>query len=359
MKKVITVLVMVILMVGCGDETTIRGYTDEDVQNMLIFFRDSINSTDTIVLVSNDTIIKITENDSIYSKLKDSLYGQIVDSVIKKINVDSILQVVVSAVNEKNVESSSSANLYEYELKKKAGWKQFNSNITYGEFEDKRDNQKYKTVKIGNYTWMAENLNYADSVVFQSLKGGNSECYDNYEGNCILYGRLYSRRAILDSLRTNLCDNKCSIVNKELPFQGICPDGWHLPDTTEFLDLLNAAGEVIRDTTNNLAKLSDASGLLSECSWINELGTNSTGFSLLAGGMTECYDGTYGASHACFREIGKSTSFWILNYTFGIEINNFSTERIGITYLYSPRKLGSLPNSNFTTRHVRCVKDAE
>ncbi|SHK37021.1 hypothetical protein SAMN05720759_102160 [Fibrobacter sp. UWB12] len=29
-------------MVACGDETTIQGYTDVDVQNMFAIFKDSV-----------------------------------------------------------------------------------------------------------------------------------------------------------------------------------------------------------------------------------------------------------------------------------------------------------------------------
>lgn len=36
---------------------------------------------------------------------------------------------------------------------------------------DERDGKTYKTVKIGDQTWIAENLNYADSTKTPSLKG--------------------------------------------------------------------------------------------------------------------------------------------------------------------------------------------
>ena len=374
MKKMVIAVLLALaysgVFLGCGDETTVRGYSDTDVQNMLVVYRDSIlqelvdsivySSTkkavkDTIYVSSQNTNFKTFSNDSFYEKIKDSLYLQIFDSVYKTINIDSIQDLVISATSGLDP-SSSSASLYEFELKKKASWKQFNPDITYGELVDKRDNQKYKTIKIGSFTWMAENLNFVDSTMYQSLKGGNSECYKNYEGNCVLYGRLYTMDAILDYLRTNVCNPSCSVTGKETPFQGICPDGWHLPDATEFIDLIYSAGNVIKVTgTPSYDVLEDASGLLSESSWDSNRGTNTTGFSLLAGGSTRCDPNQL----HCFKNIGSSTSFWVLNYNFGEGlVFNGGNETKAPSLTYYNTQTTSMPLiSMYHTRHVRCVQD--
>ena len=78
-------------------------------------------------------------------------------------------------------------------------------------FVDVRDGQVYRTVKIGNQVWMAENLNY---------KTPNSFCFVDADSNCTKYGRLYTWEAT----------------------ENVCPAGFHLPTVDEWEKLIMAAG---------------------------------------------------------------------------------------------------------------------
>lgn len=172
--------------------------------------------------------------------------------------------------------------------REKVIWKYLNPEIIYDEITDNRDGQVYKTVTIGNQTWMAENLNYAYTGV-KYLSGefaihssdSTSWCYDDNPKNCDRYGRLYTWSAAIDSVAlakdtTNpqICGygKVCSLPS---PFRGICPESWHLPTKAEWEALINSVGGF------DLA----VSALLSTSSWCGGVnGSNTYGFSVLPSG---------------------------------------------------------------------------
>lgn len=113
-----------------------------------------------------------------------------------------------------------------------------------GSFIDSRDGQVYKTVVIGEQTWMAQNLNYGDSIKTPMLTDatwcGGGENGKKNEGDCAVYGRLYTWVAAVNKSE-NDCGygHKCGLIGT---VQGICPNGWHLPGTAEWKVLFDAVG---------------------------------------------------------------------------------------------------------------------
>ena len=184
-----------------------------------------------------------------------------------------------------------------------------NPEITYGTITDSRDNKVYKTIKIGDQIWMAENLNYADSTKTPSLLN-HSWCYDDKEENCAVAGRLYTWAAAIDSVVLYDGGNgvdcgygkTCILPTK---VQGICPNGWHLPTVTEWNTLFTEVG----GSTTASKILKSQTGWRKNQYGKRGNGVDGVGFSALPAGDREYYvDGDF--IEFDFGGNGRAAVFW-------------------------------------------------
>jgi uncharacterized protein (TIGR02145 family) len=149
-------------------------------------------------------------------------------------------------------------------------------------FTDVRDGTQYKTVKIGNQIWMAENLKYLPEVsgIPEKLSETLPNYYVlNYNGtnvseakaseNYNLYGVLYNWPAAMNGgIASNL--NPSGV-------QGVCPAGWHLPSMHEWIQMVDYLGG-----EDVAAKKLMESGKIH---WKGDTSaTNESGFTALPGG---------------------------------------------------------------------------
>jgi len=216
-----------------------------------------------------------------------------------------------------------------------------NAAITYGTMIDSRDNKVYKTIKIGDQTWMAENLNYADSSRTPSLKS-KSWCFNNKPENCVVAGRLYTWAAAIDSAKLykeksiDCGFGKMCVLPKIV--QGVCPLDWHLPTRTEWNMLVNEVGG--RSIAGKILK--------SQSGWNdNGNGSDSFGFSALPGGY-------YRSDDDNFVDDGSFAYFWSAT-DFGL-----STGDVAFYFLLSGRSDSSTSSTGdykLMGHSVRCVKD--
>ena len=189
------------------------------------------------------------------------------------------------------------------------------------------EGQTYRTIGIKTQMWFAENLNY---------EVDNSYCYNNSPDSCAKYGRLYTWRAAIDSLKLATdadhpldCDygKLCGLTGT---VRGICPEGWHIPTSTEWETLYSAM-----DSSHYAMQAKGYDN------WSSA--TDAYGFSVLPAGY---YNGSR------FDGVGSATYFWS------------ATESRNAVYHWYMNVAGwGLGSGNFGSRNftmsVRCVKDAE
>ena len=162
-------------------------------------------------------------------------------------------------------------------------------------FTDPRDGKVYKTIKIGNQVWMAENLNYD--------AGSGSWCYDNGSSNCEKYGRLYDWKTA----------------------KKVTPKGWHLPSQSEFETLLNNLGGRASGAYNKI------------------ISGGSSGFNALFGGWRS-FNGS-------FYNIGYVAYFW--------SSTEEEKDDMWYLYVNSTHKMASMNYNGTKSGgfYIRCIKD--
>jgi uncharacterized protein (TIGR02145 family) len=170
---------------------------------------------------------------------------------------------------------------------------------------DSRDKKTYKTVKIGEQTWLAEDLKFA--------KGGG--CADI--ANC-KNGWLY------DWATAMALPSKCNKIGSvediasckiNTPHRGICPEGYHIPTAAEL-------GELLHYTGDNHENLIAKNGWKSSCSGEPKSGTDKYGFSALPMGMGGDYViNRWLSADETECDRGDDNP---LNHTFYMEINYFN-----------------------------------
>jgi len=177
-------------------------------------------------------------------------------------------------------------------------------NAQGGSFTDTRDGKTYRTVQIGDQTWMAENLNY---------KTGKSVCYANEESNCRKYGRLYDWNTAMKA----------------------CPAGWHLPSDAEWTALTDFAGGAKAAGT----KLKSKTGWSTDEDY--KAATDDYGFSALPGGFRWSVD--------YFVSAGDRGCWWSATEG-GATVARY--RGMGYDYVYSKWNYKTIMFS------LRCVRDS-
>jgi uncharacterized protein (TIGR02145 family) len=227
----------------------------------------------------------------------------------------------------------------------------FNSELSYGEFTDPRDGQKYKTIVIPyeNFEYFAENLNYGKQVsLTKGQKDSTKYCYnddswycDNHFGGLYRWSTAMGFPAACDSVETGssaACLDTVALSTEYMEpefyvqHRGICPEGWHVMNEGEWSNILGGGAWKIE----------------SEAGW-NDDYNNTTGFSALPGGRLYSYQ------EATFEYMGTKAFFWLPQ-------EQSEDALLGArSVTLSSTDANNTSHSDFKTNglSVRCVRDHE
>lgn len=198
------------------------------------------------------------------------------------------------------------------------------------------DGNTYKTVKIGDQIWMAENLkvtHFNDGTEIPLLDTDekwkhpheyfsdfSGYCwYDNNKSNKDIYGLLYKGYTI----KTNK----------------LCPAGWHIPSLDEWNVLINFLGG------DSIAGISLKEKGNAHWSIHNYEANNISGFTALPGGYRDRY--------AEFKGINHVGYWWSSTYS---ESSTLFLWHIGLSRYFNDVSFGG--SERIEGYSVRCVKDS-
>jgi uncharacterized protein (TIGR02145 family) len=186
-------------------------------------------------------------------------------------------------------------------------------------FTDSRDGQSYDVVKVGNLTWIAENLNYATE---------GSACPDGDSRNCKRLGRLYTWAEA----------------------KTVCPEGWRLPTSADFAQIL------AQSLDGNPGAVSNEAGakLKSRDGWFKKgNGTDEFGFNALPAGyrsaVSKADDGA--VTGGKFDGIGGYAYFW--SATEDPENPESNAYYLFLSFSSEAASLNAFAKADY--RSVRCV----
>ena len=269
--------------------------------------------------------------DSIRKNVEGWGYADVVPAFEKYIEVFGDT-VILSSDSRQSSSSTPVEDLSSSSAKAKAGSEY---DATANTLKDLRDDKVYKTVKIGNQVWMAENLNFETA---------SSSCYNDSSKYCDKYGRLYTwATAVGKSEEECGLGKECNLPSGNV--RGVCPDGWYLPSEADFATLIKAVGGEIDAGT----KLKSTSGWNDDDGESGN-GTDSFGFSALAAGIGNA--GVYGGE-------GYTTNFWgstECGSEFASETGDGCAYAMFLDYNDANVSLSSYAAKDLGNS-VRCVKD--
>jgi uncharacterized protein (TIGR02145 family) len=205
-----------------------------------------------------------------------------------------------------------------------------------GTFTDSRDGHVYKTIKIGNQTWMAENLAYLPSV--NSSNQGSSD-----EPRYYVYG--YQGSDVNEAMVSDNYFKYGVLYNWEAAKTG-CPTGWHVPSDLEWQQLeafLGVSEDELEYTGNRGTVEGDM--LKSTTGWAEGgNGNNSSGFTAIPGGI-RTYEGG-------FNVIDEWAEFWSSTGSY-----DRTTHYWNRYLVYDTQEIGRWGFALAYGLSVRCVKD--